>query len=106
MALTETEKSDWQRVLDSIPPCKDGETDKEKTARFDRHTDDLCWCVHYLLEASSELSNLKSEFSLKCRLDDFEEWARKFQLYMNHAICELGDLGAQYAFKKGLSNAK
>ena len=105
MGLTETEKSDWQRVLDSIPPRKNGETDEEKTARFERRVKWISIRIYHAAKAYDSLCNSRSKRIFKDRFDDLRGEALYFIRYLDKVIGELGDLGAKHAFYEGLDLA-
>ena len=105
MILTETEKRDWELILSTIPPCEKGETDEEKTARFDAHASWLATRIYYLQKACKDLGNLQDERFFKDNANAFKEAAENFVSQLEHSIYSLGGDAAQYAFKNGVSLA-
>lgn len=105
MVLTLTEKSDWERIHALITPAKDGETDEEKTARFDQHTHWLALSIYYLQKACRDLGNLRDERFYRDNVGGFKAAAERFVGQLENAVVSLGDDAAQYAFKNGVAAA-
>lgn len=105
MVLTETEKRDWETILAMIKPCMEGETDEQKTARFDQHAHWLASAIYYLQKACNDLSNLRDERVYRDNVSGFKEAANSFVEQLENAVMSLGDDAAQYAFKNAVSFA-
>ena len=102
MILTQTEKTDWELILSTIPPYHDGETDEEKTARFDAHVRWLTPRVYRLQKAAKDLGNLRDKRSFAENASAFKSAAGHFVRRLEEAVASLGDDAAQYAFKNAV----